>query len=59
MTTITEVAYPLFALAVILSPDWRDALGRITHFAYCGYDDQRDVKVRLVAGRLANPYPKD
>jgi hypothetical protein len=57
-SVVTEVAYP-FALLMTLGPDWRDDLGRITHFADCGYDEQRDVRVRLVAGEIVTPYPQD
>jgi hypothetical protein len=56
---VTEVAHPPFALSMTLGQDRRDDVGRITHFADCGYDEQRDVRVRLVAGEISTPYPED
>jgi hypothetical protein len=58
-SVVTEVAYPPFALLMTLGPDWLDDVGRITHFADCGYDEQRDVRVRLAAGEIVTPYPQD
>jgi hypothetical protein len=56
---VTEVGYPPLAGLLLIGEKRRDDLGCITHFADCGYGEQREVTARLQSGQLATPYPDD
>jgi hypothetical protein len=56
---VTEVGFPPFASLLLIGQERRADLGRITHFFDCGYNEKREVTVRLQRGELATPYPND
>lgn len=58
-TLVTEIAHVPFAFAMTVDAEAVDDLGRITKFGDFGYDEVRDVRVRLIAGEARTPYPRD
>jgi hypothetical protein len=56
---VTEVAHLPFAFLMVVGEPRRDDLGCITHFADLGYDDRREVRIRVKAGEIFTIYPDD